>query len=70
MMKKAMGWNFCPDTLGESIMKEIIEEVRAGHVKPVIGETISFEELPAAMARLRDRKTTGRIIAQLEPHHS
>ncbi|MDG2051900.1 MAG: NADPH:quinone oxidoreductase family protein [Myxococcota bacterium] len=70
MMKKAMGWNFCPDTLGESIMREIIEEVRAGHVKPVIGETISFEELPAAMARLRDRKTTGRIIAQLDPHHS
>ncbi|MAJ59329.1 MAG: hypothetical protein CBC48_04425 [bacterium TMED88] len=67
MMKKAMGWNFCPDTLGESIMKSIIDEVRNGQVKPVIGETIVFEEIPAAMARLRDRKTVGRVIAQLEP---
>ena len=67
MMKKAMGWNFCPDTLGESIMKSIIDEVRNGQVKPVIGETIAFEEIPAAMARLRDRKTVGRVIAQLEP---
>jgi hypothetical protein len=25
-------------------------------------ETLSFETLPAAMARMRDRKTTGRVV--------
>jgi len=62
MMKKAMGWNFCPDSLGEEIMARIVDLVRAKKLKPMIGETLSFETLPAAMARMRDRKTTGRVV--------
>ena len=62
MMKQAMGWNFCSDQLGEKIMAGIVDEVRAGKLAPVIGEVVPFEELPAAMTRMRDRQTTGRVI--------
>jgi hypothetical protein len=31
----------------------------------VIGEVVGFEEIPAALTRLRDRQTIGRTIATL-----
>ncbi len=65
MMKKAMGWNFCPDSLGEEIMARIVDLVREKKLKPVIGETVAFNDLPAAMARMRDRETTGRVVVLL-----
>ena len=67
VMKRAMGWNFCPDELGAKIMASIIEDVRSGHLKPVIGETPDFEDLPAALTRLRDRQTTGRVVVRVNP---
>jgi NADPH2:quinone reductase len=66
MMKKATGWNFCPDSLGEEIMSRIVELVREEELKPVIGEALAFPELPAALTRMRDRKTAGRIVILLD----
>ena len=65
MMKKAMGWNFVPDALGEKITSEIVKLVGEGKVAPVIGEVVEFEELPAAITRMRDRQTVGRTIVKL-----
>lgn len=65
MMKKAMGWNFVSDALGEIITKGIVELVSKGHVKAVVGEIVEFEEIPGAITRMRDRKTVGRTIVKL-----
>ena len=65
LMKKAMGWNFVPDALGEKITAAIVELVKQGRVKPVIGEIVDFEDVPAAITRMRDRKTVGRTIVKL-----
>lgn len=65
MMKQAMGWNFCPDALGQRITQEIVDLVRAGHLAPVIGEVVPFEALPAAITRMRDRQTAGRVIVSV-----
>ena len=64
VMKQATGWNFAPDALGAEITAGIVEKVRSGDVKPMIGEVVDFEELPAAMTRMRDRGTTGRVIVR------
>jgi NADPH2:quinone reductase len=66
LMKKAMGWNFCPSALGSRIMAGIVDLVREGKVKPVIGEIVDFKDLPSAIARMRDRQTTGRVLATLD----
>ncbi|HIF95685.1 MAG TPA: hypothetical protein EYQ54_01420 [Myxococcales bacterium] len=66
VMKKAMGWNFCSDALGTKIMAEIVQRVREGKVKPVIGEIADFNDLPAAITRLRDRETYGRVLIVLD----
>jgi len=66
MMKKGMGWNLCSSRLGEKIMARIVDLVREEKLQPVIGETVSFMGLPAAMERLRDRATTGRVVVLVD----
>ncbi len=65
VMKKGMGWNFCPNELGAKITREVVELVRKGSVKPVIGKLIEFDEIPSEIQALFDRKTVGRTIAKL-----
>jgi len=65
MMKKGMGWNFAPASLGEKITREIVDLVQAKKVKPVIGRLVEFDELPAAIDAMANRKTIGRVIAKL-----
>jgi NADPH2:quinone reductase len=67
MIKTAMGWNFAPAVLGEEIMRAIVDLVVAGTIKPVIGETISFEEVPTGIEAMESRRTIGRTIVMLEP---
>jgi NADPH:quinone reductase len=66
MVKTAMGWNFASGRLGETIMREINDLVLANRVKPVVGRTVDFEELPGAVEALANRETTGRVVALLD----
>ena len=63
MVKQAMGFNFLSRELGERITREIVDLVRAGRVRPVIGSVIGFDEIPAAIDAMAKRRTTGRTIA-------
>jgi len=65
VMKQATGWNFAPDALGAEIMAGVVEKVREGTVRAVVGEVVDFEALPSAMTRMRDRETTGRVIVRV-----
>jgi NADPH2:quinone reductase len=64
-LKTGMGWNFAPAALGERIMREIVDLVLAGAVKPVVGRVITFEEIPEAIEAMAGRETTGRVVALL-----
>jgi NADPH:quinone reductase-like Zn-dependent oxidoreductase len=66
MLKQAMGWSLAPDSIGQKAMAEILALVRAGKLRPVIGEVVGFAGLPAAMTRMRDRRTTGRVIVTVD----
>jgi NADPH:quinone reductase-like Zn-dependent oxidoreductase len=65
MLKTAMGWNVAPRALGERISEEIVQLVRSGAVRPIIGQTVPFGELAAAVDALARRATTGRTIVLL-----
>jgi NADPH2:quinone reductase len=64
-IKEAMGWNVAPRELGVRITTEIVDLVRAKAVRPVIGRTVSFNDLPAAMDAMASRATTGRTIVMV-----
>jgi NADPH:quinone reductase-like Zn-dependent oxidoreductase len=62
MLKGAMGWNIAPRELGDRINDEIVELVRKQAVRPVVGRTVAFDQLPAAVEALAARATTGRTV--------
>jgi len=66
MLKTAMGWNFAGSELGAKIMGAIVDLVLAEKIKPVVGETISFEDIPEKIEAMANRQTTGRTIALLD----
>lgn len=65
LLKKGMGWNFVPAERGRKITREVVELVLGKQVKPVIGKVVEFEEIPAAIDALANRRTLGRTIVKL-----
>jgi NADPH2:quinone reductase len=65
MLKGALGWNIAPRGLGDRIHADIIELVRSKAIHPVIGQTVPFDELPAALEAMASRATTGRTIVMV-----
>ena len=41
---------------------QVVSWIRSGRIKPMISERVSLAETPAALARLTDRKVTGKIV--------
>lgn len=62
-MKQLLGWNLASDRLGAEINAQIVERVRAGRVRAVVGSTLGFDELPQGIADLAGRGTVGRVVA-------
>lgn len=65
LVKQGMGWNVAPRALGELATADIVELVKAGAVRAVVGSTPAFDDLPAAMEELGSRGTTGRVIVMV-----
>jgi len=66
LVKTAMGWNFPPAEHGARIMQEVVDRVRAGRIRAVVGSVVGFEDIPAAIEALAARETTGRVIALVD----
>jgi NADPH2:quinone reductase len=66
MLKTAMGWNFATSDLGATIMRQIVDLVLAGKIAPVVGRTITFDEIPIAIEAMANRETIGRTIVLLD----
>ena len=68
MVKTGVGWNFAPAHLGGEIMRQVVDLVLAGALKPVVGRVVTFEEIPAAVDAMARRDTIGRTVVVLDPH--
>jgi NADPH2:quinone reductase len=65
MMKGLLGWNLPSDALGVEITRNIVEMVKAKRIRPVVGNVVDFEDVPAACAAMGNRETVGRTIVKL-----
>lgn len=65
MMKAAIGANFVSSELGAHLHADIIERLRAGRIHAVVGDVVGFDDLPAAMTAMADRRTTGRVVVRV-----
>jgi len=62
MLKTAMGWNFASSEKGAQIMRDIVALVLDDKIKPVIGQTTAFGDIPVAIEAMENRQTVGRTI--------
>jgi NADPH:quinone reductase len=63
--KRATGYNFPSHADGERVHTRILELIRQGQVRPVIGSEVAFTDLPAALQSMADRRTVGRVVVRI-----
>jgi NADPH2:quinone reductase len=64
--RRETGFNFPSKTEGERVHREVLGLVKAGAVRPVVGQRHRFEALPAAFDAVVDRTSVGRSVVLLE----
>jgi NADPH2:quinone reductase len=60
--KRTVGFNVTPRSVGDEIQRSLEALLGAGRIRPIIGRTVSFDDLPAALDEMEDRKTIGRTV--------
>jgi NADPH:quinone reductase len=63
--KRATGYNFPSHADGERVHTRILELIRQGQLRPIIGSEVPFTDLPAALQSMADRRTVGRVVARV-----
>ncbi len=66
LVKTAMGWNFASGALGAQIMREIVDLYSSGVIRAVVGQTVGFDDIPAAIDAMARRATVGRTIVMVD----
>jgi NADPH:quinone reductase len=61
---RPFGMNFLSTAQGIEIWSRLVQLVRGGAIRPVIGRQIGFTEVPAALEALERRETTGRTVVR------
>ena len=63
-MLPGSGFNPTPPEVGQQVHERLVEMLRAGRIRPLVGKTVPFVELPAALDQMEDRATVGRVVIQ------
>ncbi len=56
------GFNINPRSVGDRIHAELCRLLDEGKIRPLVGKTIGFDELPVGLDEMEDRLTTGRTV--------
>ena len=64
--RRQTGFNFPSHEDGVRVHREVLELLRRGAIRPVIGQRASFADLPAAFDAVIRRETIGRSVIELD----
>ena len=64
-IKETTGFNLVPREVGDEIQDALLRHLAEGAIHPVIGKTVSFDDIPAALEAFEERKTIGRTVVEL-----
>jgi NADPH2:quinone reductase len=57
-------FNAPPADLGERVHARLLELLDAGKIRPIVGKTVPFEQLPQTLDEMEARTTIGRLVVQ------
>jgi NADPH2:quinone reductase len=63
--KRDTTFNFPAHRDGVHVHEELLDLVRRGAVRPVIGKELPFAELPEGLVAMENRETVGRVVVRL-----
>jgi NADPH2:quinone reductase len=58
------GYNPVPREVGLQVHDRVTELLRAGRIRPLVGKTVSYRELPDALGEMEARATIGRTVVR------
>jgi len=63
--RRLSGFNLTPRSVGDTVHAELTALVADGTIRPVVGRTVAFEDLPLALEEMEDRRTIGRTVVKV-----
>jgi NADPH2:quinone reductase len=63
--RKLTGLNFPSHAHGEETHRQLLDLIAQGAIRPVVGQDVSFAELPAALEAMERRATIGRTVVRV-----
>lgn len=60
--KRYSGFNLFSRAVGEQVQAHLVELLASGRIRPVVGRTAPWTDLPAELTLLANRATTGRTV--------
>ena len=63
--KRDTTFNFASHRDGERVHEALLDLVRTGRVRPIVGLDLPFERLPDGLAAMEDRQTVGRVVVRV-----
>jgi len=64
-VKRATGYNLPSRALGDTIHGHVLDLIRRGDCRAVVGREVEFDEIPAALEAFEGRATVGRVVAHV-----
>lgn len=64
--RRLTGLNFTAQADGLRTHARILRLLQQGKIRPVIGQELSFDQIPATLEAMERRETTGRLVVQLD----
>ena len=65
VFKRMSGFNFPAHHDGEALHAKLLELFASGALRAIVGQDVSFAELPAALDAMEQRRTIGRSVVRL-----
>ena len=62
--RRASGFNITPRAVGDEVHARLIDLLGAGRIHPVVGATVGYRDLPAALEAMEERRTVGRTVVR------
>jgi len=70
-VRRTLGFNWPGRSDGQKAHAKILELIRRGQIHPAVSRELEFDEIPAALEEMEQRKTMGRLVVLVgRSHHA
>ncbi len=62
--RRYKGFNITPRSVGDEVHRHLVELLETDTIRPIVGEQVTVDQLPAALERMEARATIGRTVVR------